>query len=61
MATPGRKEMSPVPWYGSVILIVLGTAIWGWSAACNIAGITELGRVLVYIPIGHLFGMSLPR
>jgi len=61
MASPGRKEVSPVPWYGCVILIMVGAAIWGWSAAYNIASITELGRVLVYIPIGHLFGMSLPR
>jgi len=61
MASPGRKEIQPLPWYGSIILILVGATIWGWSAACNIAGITELGRVLVYIPIGHLFGMSLPR
>ncbi|GAJ19393.1 unnamed protein product, partial [marine sediment metagenome] len=54
MASPERKEVSPVPWYGSVILIVLGAAIWGWSAACNITGVIELGRVLVYIPMGSL-------
>ncbi|GAI99862.1 unnamed protein product [marine sediment metagenome] len=58
MATPERKEVSPVPWYGCVILIVIGAAIWGWSAACNIAGIHELGRILVYIPLGNLFSMS---
>ncbi|GAJ18036.1 unnamed protein product, partial [marine sediment metagenome] len=40
MASPGRKEVSPVPWYGCVILIIAGAAIWGWSAACNIIGIT---------------------
>ena len=61
MASTGRKEVSPVPWYGCVILIIVGAAIWAGSAACEIVSITELGRVLVYIPIGHLFGMSLPR
>jgi len=57
--SPDRKAVSPVPWYGCVILIIVGAVIWAGSAACNIATIAELGRVLVYIPIGHLFGMSL--
>jgi len=61
MASPGRKEVSPVPWYGCVTLIIVGAIIWSWSAAYNIAAIAELGRVLVYIPIGHLFGMALQR
>ena len=61
MASPDRKEVSPVPWYGCVILIIVGTVIWVASAAYDIIGITELGRILVYLPLGHLFGMSLPR
>ena len=56
--SPDNKQASPVPWYGCVTLIVVGAIIWAWSAACDIAAIAELGRVLVYIPIGHLFGMS---
>jgi len=59
--SPENRKESPVPWYGCVILIVAGAAIWGWSAACHIAGIDELGRILVYIPLGNLFGMSLQR
>ncbi|GAI83131.1 unnamed protein product, partial [marine sediment metagenome] len=31
MASPERKEIQPLPWYGSVILIVIGATIWGWS------------------------------
>lgn len=58
MASPEHKQISPIPWYGSVLLIIVGAAIWGWSAACDIASITELGRILVYIPLGNLFGMS---
>lgn len=61
MASPGRKEVSPVPWYGCVTLIIVGAIIWAWSAACDIGAIAELGRLLVYIPLGNLFGMSLPR
>lgn len=61
MASPERKEVSPVPWYGCVILIIVGAIIWVGSAIYNIASIAELGRVLVYIPMGSLFGMSLPR
>ena len=60
-SSPDPRQESPVPWYGCIILIVVGAAIWGWSAACNIAGIVELGRILVYIPMGNLFGMSLKR
>jgi len=59
--SPDPRQESPIPWYGCVTLIIIGAAIWGWSAACNIGGIAELGRILVYIPIGHLFGMSLQR
>ncbi|GAJ05201.1 unnamed protein product, partial [marine sediment metagenome] len=44
-----------------VMLIITGAAIWGWSAAYHIVGVDELGRILVYIPLGNLFGMSLQR
>lgn len=59
--SPENRQESPVPWYGCVILIVVGAAIWGWSAACHVGGVDELGRALVYIPMGSLFGMSLQR
>ena len=59
--SPENKSESPIPWYGCVILIVAGAVIWGWSAAYNIGGIDELGRILVYLPLGNLFGMSLNK
>ncbi|MBA7482148.1 hypothetical protein ES707_17630 [subsurface metagenome] len=58
-SSPDPKQESQIPWYGSVILITVGAAIWGWSAACSVGGIDELGRALVYIPMGNLFGMSM--
>lgn len=60
-SSPENRQESPVPWYGCVILIVVGAAIWGWSAACHVGGVDELGRALVYLPLGNLFGMSLQR
>ena len=60
-SSPDSKRESPVPWWGCVILILVGAAIWGWSAACHIGGVDELGRALVYLPLGNLFGMSLQR
>jgi len=57
--SPDHKQDSPIPWYGCVTLIIVGALIWAWSAACDIVAIAELGRILVYIPIGHLFGLSL--
>ena len=60
-SSPENRQESPVPWYGCVLLIIAGTAIWAWSAACEIGGLDELGRILVYIPLGNLFGMSIQK
>jgi len=59
--SPDNRQESAIPWWGCVTLIIIGAAIWGWSAACNIGGISELGRILVYLPLGNIFGMSLQR
>ncbi len=58
---PGTKSQSPVPWWGSVVVIVIGIACWCVGEGLNIDGLDEAGRALVYIPLGSLFGMSLPR
>jgi len=57
--SPERKEEAPVPWYGSVIVIVLGIICWVLGAAVPVPGLDEAGRALVYVPLGGLFGMSL--
>jgi len=59
--SPDPKQESPIPWYGSVIIIVIGVACWVVGGIYQISGIDELGRALVYIPMGSLFGMSLQR
>jgi len=58
-SSPERKEEPPLPWYGSVIVIIIGIICWVLGVAVPIAGLDEAGRALVYVPLGSLFGMSL--
>jgi len=56
-----NRQESPIPWWGSVVCIVIGIAAWVTSACLKVPGLDEAARVLVYIPLGSLFGMSLQR
>jgi len=60
-SSPDPRQESPVPWWGSVICVVIGIVTWIASALLNIAPLGEAARVLVYIPLGSLFGLSLQR
>ena len=60
-SSPEVRSESPVPWWGSVLVIIIGIACWVVAACLEIKGLDEAGRALVYIPLGSLFGMSLPR
>ena len=57
--SPEQRLESPLPWYGAIVVIILGIICWVLGAAVPIPGLDEAGRVLVYIPLGGLFGMSL--
>jgi len=59
--SPEVRRESPIPWWGSLLVIIIGIACWCVGAYLDIAGLDEAGRALVYIPLGSLFGMSLPR
>ena len=59
--SPQIKETSPIPWWGAVLVIVVGIGCWVIGGCLDIVGLDEAGRALVYIPLGSLFGMSLPR
>ena len=59
--SPEMRRESPIPWWGSVLIIIIGVACWCVGAYLGIGGLDEAGRALVYIPLGSLFGMSLPR
>ncbi len=57
--SPELRQQSPIPWYGSILLIVIGIACWITGAVIEVPGLDEAGRALVYIPLGNLFGMTL--
>jgi rRNA maturation protein Nop10 len=59
--SPQPREISPVPWWGAVLVIVVGISCWVLGSCLNVTGLDEAGRALVYIPLGSLFGMSIPR
>ena len=56
-----NREERAVPWWGSVLCIIIGIGAWVASACLEIPGLDEAARVLVYVPLGSLFGMSLLR
>ena len=59
--SPEMRRESPIPWWGAVLVIVVGIGCWVIGGCLDIVGLDEAGRSLVYIPLGSLFGMSLPR
>ena len=59
--SPQIKEISPIPWWGAVLVIIVGISCWVTGGCLDIVGLDEAGRALVYIPLGSLFGMSMPR
>jgi len=59
--SPQLKELSPIPWWGAVLVIIVGVACWVLGSCFDVVGLDEAGRALVYIPLGSLFGMSLPK
>ena len=59
--SPEERQESPIPWWGSCLVIAVGIGAWVVSACLDISGLGEAARVLVYVPLGNLFGMSLQR
>jgi len=59
--SPDNRQESPVPWFASVTVIVVGVGSWIASAYFNIPELAEASRALVYIPLGGLFGMSIKK
>jgi len=52
------KRASPIPWQGSIFLIVLGTILWATLGLHGQEGLVEVARFLIYTPMGVLFGLS---
>lgn len=57
LSNPGGTT-SPVPWWGSLALIVVGIASWVIGARFGITGLDEAGRALIYLPLGRLYGLT---
>ncbi len=60
-SSPDPRQESPVPWYGSVAVILIGVGAGIASGILSIVWLQEVSRALIYIPLGSLFGMSLQR
>ncbi len=59
--SPELRQESAIPWWGSVLVIMIGIVCWVVSGYFAIEGLDEAGRALIYVPLGSLFGMSIPR
>ena len=59
--SPERRQESAIPWGGAMLCIVIGIGAWIAAALLNIGPLGEAARLLVYAPLGHLFGISLKR
>lgn len=59
--SPEPRKTSPIPWWGAVLVMIVGIASWVTGAWLNVTGLDEAGRALVYIPLGSLFGMSITK
>jgi len=58
LKNPGTV-VSPIPWWGSLVLIILGIASWVLGVRCAITGLDEAGHALVYLPLSNLFGLTI--
>lgn len=57
LSNPGGTT-SPIPWWGSGAILIVGIVSWVVSALCGIHGLDEAARAMVYIPLGNIFGMT---
>ena len=58
ITNPNERVMSPIPWWGSIGVLVIGIVSWGISAWLDIEGLNEAARAMVYLPLGNIFGMT---
>ena len=55
VANPVPIQMSPVPWWGCGMLILVGIGSWIAGAILEQVELREASRLLVYMPLMHLF------
>ena len=59
--SPDPKNESPIPWWGSVGVILVGVGVCITGACFGLPALDRVGDALVFIPLGNIFGMSLKR
>lgn len=57
LGNPG-KAISPIPWWGSLTVLVIGIVSWCVSSCFHVQGLDEASRAMVYIPLTNIFNMS---
>lgn len=58
LSNPVPMEVSPIPWWGSVAILILGIVSWCLAYYWGINGLAEASRAMVYCPLMHIFDMS---
>jgi len=58
VSNPTPIQLSAIPWWGSIVIIILGITTWCLASHWSITGLAEAARAMVYIPLGNIFGMS---
>ena len=59
--SPEERNESPIPWWGSCGLVVVGVVVCIFGACYTLPALDRIGDALVFIPLGNIFGMSLHR
>lgn len=59
--SPDHKQESPIPWWGSVGIILVGVGVCITGACFQLPALDRVGDVLIFIPLGNLFGMAARR
>lgn len=57
LPNPGTV-VSPVPWSISLIVMAVGIIAWCMAEKFEITGLGEAARLMVYGPIGNMFGLG---
>jgi len=59
--SPDHRQQSPIPWWGSAAIIVVGVGVCVTGACFELPALDRVGDALVFIPLGNIFSMSIKR
>ena len=58
IGNPTKVEQAIVPWRVSLVVLVVGTGALVTGEVMKLDTISEVGRAMVYLPLGSMFGMG---